>query len=92
MTPTAPRGRIPKGAILKERMARKLRTLKGRCTYAIHKQLAESVFGRIKEVCGFRRFLLRGLEDVQVECSLICLTHNFLKLLQPGLPVGLKRP
>ncbi|MEI7902421.1 MAG: IS1182 family transposase, partial [bacterium] len=55
--PPAPRGRIPKGLTIKERMARKLRTIKGRCTYAKRKEIAEPVIGQIKEVRGFRRFL-----------------------------------
>lgn len=84
-SPPAPRGRIPRDATIKERMARKLRTIKGRCTYALRKQIVEPVFGQIKEVRGFRRFLLRGLENVQAEWSLMCLTHNLLKLFRSGL-------
>ena len=83
--PSAPRGRIPKGATVKERMARKLRTIKGRCTYSLRKQIVEPVFGQIKEVRGFRRFLLRGLGNVQAEWDLVCLTHNLLKLFRSGL-------
>ena len=40
----------------------------------------EPVFGHIKEARGFRRFLLRGLEKVQVEWALLCTAHNLLKL------------
>ena len=58
--PPAPRGRIPKGLTTKELMARKLRTVKGRCTYAKRKEIAEPAIGQIKEARGFRRFLLRG--------------------------------
>jgi hypothetical protein len=87
--PPAPRGRIPKGLTTKERMARKLRTIKGRCTYAKRKAIAEPAIGQIKEARGFRRFLLRGLEKVDAEWSIICLTHNLLKLFrwswQPAL-------
>ncbi len=87
--PPAPRGRIPKGLTEKERMTRKLRTVKGRCTYAKRKEIAEPVIGQIKEARGFRRFLLRGLEKVDAEWLIICLTHNLLKLFrwswQPAL-------
>jgi len=87
--PPAPRGRIPKGLTTKERMARKLRTVKGRCTYAKRKEIAEPAIGQIKEARGFRRFLLRGLGKVDAEWSIICLTHNLLKLFrwswQPAL-------
>ena len=40
----------------------------------------EPVFGQVKEARGFRRFLLRGLQKVRGEWSLIALTHNLLKL------------
>jgi transposase len=40
----------------------------------------ETVFGRIKECWGFRRFLLRGLEKVTVEWGLLCLAHNLAKV------------
>lgn len=82
--PPAERGRIPKSATIKERMSRKLRTIKGRCTYSKRKQIVEPVFGQIKEARGFRRFLLRGLEKVHAEWDLICLTHNLLKLFRSG--------
>jgi transposase len=80
--PPAPRGRIPKGLTEKERMARKLRTIKGRFTYARRKEIAEPVIGQIKEARGFRRFLLRGSGKVDAEWLIICLTHNLLKLFR----------
>jgi len=82
--PAAPRGRIPKSATVKERMERKLRTIKGRATYSKRKEIVEPVFGQIKEVRGFRRFLLRGVDKVGAEWELICLTHNLLKLFRSG--------
>ena len=42
------------------------------------------VFGQIKQGRGFRQFLLRGLEKVQGEWSLICTGHNLLKLFRFG--------
>ena len=82
--PAAPRGRIAQGTTIKERMARKLRTIKGRATYARRKQIVEPVFGQIKEARGIRRFLLRGVEQVRAEWKLICATHNLLKLWRGG--------
>ncbi len=82
--PSPPRGRIPRNATVKERMARKLRTKKGRETYAKRKSSVEPVFGQIKEARGFRRFLLRGLDAVRAEWRLVCLTHNLLKLFRSG--------
>lgn len=69
-----------------ERMRHKLRTQAGRAVYALRKQVVEPVFGIIKEVMGFRRFLLRGLESVQGEWSLVCMAYNIKrlhKLVQP---------
>ena len=40
----------------------------------------EPVFGQIKQARGFRQFLLRGVEKVRGEWSLICTGHNLLKL------------
>lgn len=40
----------------------------------------ETVFGRIKEDWGFRRFMLRGLEKVTIEWGLLCLAHNLAKV------------
>jgi transposase len=80
----APRGRMPKNATVKERMTRKLRTIRGRCTYSKRKEIVEPVFGQIKGARGFRQFLFRGLENVTAEWDLICLTHNLLKLFRSG--------
>jgi hypothetical protein len=64
----------------KERMAATVRTPEGRALYARRKVIVEPVFGQIKEARGFRRFLLRGLDNIRGEWSLVCLTHNLLKL------------
>jgi transposase len=40
----------------------------------------ESVFGRIKSNWGFRRFLLRGLEKVNIEWGLLSIAHNMAKM------------
>ena len=65
-------------------MQRKLRTARGRATYKKRKAVLEPVFGQIKAARGLRAFLLRGLENVRAEWSLICLTHNLLKLFVAG--------
>jgi transposase len=79
-----PRGRIPQGATVKERMARKLQTLQGQHLYGKRKTIVEPVFGQIKHVRKFRQFLLRGIEKVASEWDLICLGHNLLKLFRSG--------
>lgn len=45
--PEVPRGRIPANATLRERMARKLKTKKGRLVRARHKAIVGPVFGQI---------------------------------------------
>ena len=75
-----PRGPLPTTATRVDRMARKLRTKAGAAVYAARKAIVEPVFGQIKQARGFRQFLLRGLEKVQGEWSLVCTTHNILKL------------
>lgn len=78
--PPAPRGRPPMDLSAKQRMARKLLTLRGRAMYAWRQILPEPVFGQIKQARGFRQFLRRGVRQVSQEWSLICTAHNLLKL------------
>jgi len=76
----SPRGRMAKDLTVKEKMARKLRTKKGRQRYSRRKCIVEPVFGQIKRARGFVQFSLRGLAKMRGEWSLVCLTHNLLKL------------
>lgn len=39
----------------------------------------EAVFGNIKQNMGFRRFMLRGIDKVNVEIGLIAMAHNLKK-------------
>jgi Transposase DDE domain len=70
----------PKAATAVDRISRKLHTKAGAAVYAARKGIVEPVIGQIKQVRGFRQFLLRGFEKVQGEWSLVCTTHNVLKL------------
>jgi len=67
-------------ATAKERMAAKVRTPEGKALYTRRKVIVEPVFGQIKEARGFRRFLLRGLDNIRGEWRLVCVTHNLLKI------------
>lgn len=78
--PAEAEGPPPEGASTKERMAHKLRTKAGRACYAQRKAIVEPVFGQIKGVRGFRQFLLRSLPKIRAEWTLVCLTHNLLKI------------
>lgn len=61
-------------------MTYRLKTTAGKAFYAKRKTTVEPVFGIIKEVMGFRRFLLRGLEAVKGEWRLVCLAFNLKRL------------
>jgi transposase len=75
-----PRGPLPLSATVVDRMSRKLHTKTGAAVYAARKGIVEPVIGQIKQARGFRQFLLRGFDKVQGEWSLVCTTHNILKL------------
>jgi transposase/IS5 family transposase len=81
----APRGRPPKDLSPKQKMARKLLTLRGRASYAWRQILPEPVFGQIKHARGFRQFFRRGLQKVSQDWSMICTAHNLLKLYRAEL-------
>lgn len=72
--------RHAQGGIRTRAMQVKLRRGGYRSRYRLRKQTVEPVFGQIKQARGFRQMLLRGLEKVTQEWSLVCLAHNFLKL------------
>ena len=57
-----------------------MKTDVGRKLYAKRKSTVEPVFGIIKEVIGFRRFMLRGLDAVCGEWTLVCLAFNLKRL------------
>ena len=65
---------------LLRQMKQKLQDEAGRAVYKMRKAIVEPVFGQVKECRHFRRFSLRGLENVHAEWQLVCLTHNLLKL------------
>jgi len=68
----------------KEAMREKLRTAAGRTVYKKRKAIVEPVFGQIKEQRGFRRFSLRGKQNVSREWKLVCAVSNLLKLFRAG--------
>ena len=79
---TAAAGGTMKAATALEQMKQKLKTGAGRAVYKMRKAIVEPVFGQIKECRRFRRFSLRGFENVRAEWKLVCLTHNLLKLFR----------
>jgi transposase len=75
---------LPLDASPKQTMRSKLRTEAGREVYKMRKAIVEPVFGQIKELRGFRRFSLRGKQNVRCEWRLVCAVSNLLKLFRSG--------
>ncbi len=76
----APRGRIPKDATQRERMARRMRTKSGRADYARRKAIVEPVFGQMKTRQNAKHLRLRGLTGAKGEWALHAICHNLRKL------------
>jgi transposase len=75
------------GTAIAEAMRAKLGSPAARAIYARRKAVVEPVFGQTKGARGFRRFLLRGYSNVSAAWTVICLTHNLLKLFRAGCRV-----
>jgi hypothetical protein len=56
--------------------ATKLKRAVWRNRYRLRKKIAEAVFVRIKQARGFRQFLLRDVEKVSAERTMVCTTHK----------------
>jgi transposase/IS5 family transposase len=69
-------------ATVQERMWHKLGTKEGRKVFGKRKVIVEPIFAHIKHIRGFRQFLLRGLQQVEAEWLLVCMTHNLLKMFR----------
>lgn len=61
-------------------MLHRLATSEGKKLYALRKQIPEPVFGIIKSALGFRQFLLRGLDKVRGEWSLVIIAWNMKRM------------
>jgi transposase len=70
----------PKDPTPVEAMAHRLATPQGKALYRLRKQVPEPVFGIIKSVLGFRQFLLRGIETVRGEWSLVTMSWNLKRM------------
>jgi transposase len=70
----------PKDPTPVEAMRHRLQTKEGKKRYALCKQTPEPVFGIIKSVLGFRQFLLRGLDKVRGEWSLVTMAWNMKRM------------
>jgi Transposase DDE domain/Transposase domain (DUF772) len=82
----APAPEAPKNPTPVEAMAHRLKTPDGKALYALRKQTPEPVFGIVKEVLGFRQFLLRSLESARGEWSMATMAWNLKRMFALSLP------
>lgn len=61
-------------------MAETMRTDEARRLYRLRKQSVEPVFGIVKQAMGFRQFLLRGMEKIDLEWKLVLCAYNLKRL------------
>jgi hypothetical protein len=61
-------------------MKHHLKTPEGRKTYGRRKATIDLAFGVIKQVMGFRQFLLRGLRAVKGEWTLVSSAFNLKRI------------
>jgi transposase len=72
------------GASVSEVMKHRLALAVGKQKYKLRQQTVEPIFGIIKSVLGFRRFLLRGWEKAKLEWTLVSLAYNCKRLHRLG--------
>ncbi len=65
---------------LKDKARRKLLSEQGVAHRSQRPVDVEAVFGNIKQNKNFTRFMLRGKDNVLIECGLIALAHNLAKM------------
>jgi len=69
----------------RERQRAKRNTPLGRARLRQRKAIIEPVFATIKQALGFRRWTVRGLENVRTQWALLCTVFNLKKLYQHWL-------
>jgi transposase len=80
----SPRGRMPAGMSVQDRMERKLLTKRGRHLYRKRSQMIEPVFGQMDTVQDGKQCMRRGQKAVRSEWRFTCAGHNLLKLWRSG--------
>ena len=65
---------------LRDVMKKRLNSAEGKKTYVRRLHPIESIFGHFKYNLGYTQFLLRGIEKVKAEFTLMCLSYNLRKL------------
>lgn len=65
---------------LRDEMKERLNSEEGKKIYQRRLHPVESIFGQLKFNQGYTYFLLRGIEFVKAEFTIMCLSHNLLKM------------
>ena len=78
--PTPPASAKPYQLQWVKLMAETMGTDEAKRLYRLRKQSVEPVFGIVKQILGFRQFLLRGLEKVNLEWELVLCAYNLKRL------------
>lgn len=73
--PSAPQATDPVAT-----MVHRLSTQAGKALYKLRKQTVEPVFGIIKQVMGWRRMSMRGLDKAQGEWNLVTMAWNIKRM------------
>ena len=76
----APAPPTPHDPTAVEAMAHRMKTPDGKKLCGLRKQTPEPVFGIIKSVLGFRQFLLRGIDRVRGEWTLVTMAWNMKRM------------
>lgn len=71
--------------LARNQMRNKLQMPDGKAIYARRKSTVEPVLGQLEGARRFRMFSLRSFRKVRGEWTLVCLTHNLLKLYRSKL-------
>ena len=66
---------------LRDQMKEKLSTPEGKKIYQQRFHPVESIFGQLKYNLGYQQFLLRGIQKVKAEFTLMCIAHNLRKTI-----------
>jgi len=66
---------------LRDQMKQKLNTPEGKKRYQERFHPVEAIFGQMKYNLGYQQFLLRGLQKVKAEFTLMCIAHNLRKTM-----------
>lgn len=70
----------PRWERIRQKIREKMSQPKFKKIYKRRKMDVEAVIGNIKHNLGFKKYLLRGLEKVNIETGLIATAHNLVKI------------